>query len=131
MQVQLFDIYEPFTLSCVLRVGVKQFGGNEQPGGYEQRHGFGVEVAMLKLYDRRFAAQLYPDHDIEDWNESHELAYRTLIASGRATEFSKESECGEFGDTDAWSVGENEPYLQVLWKDMFDAATLVYAALHN
>ena len=115
----------------MLKVGVKQPESVEEPEGDEQQQDLGFDVAVLKLYDRRFSAQLRHDHGVDPWSENDESAYKAFIDSGAAEGFAERLERGEFGDTAAWSISENETYLQVLAKNMFEAESSVYTALHN
>ncbi|KAK3705246.1 hypothetical protein LTR37_013407 [Vermiconidia calcicola] len=74
LRVQILEVFEPFTLSCVMRVWLDEDGQDPSE-------------AVLKLYDRRFATQLREDQKIDPWSAQHESAYLEFIRTGQVNEF--------------------------------------------
>ena len=69
----ILKVFEPFTLSCVLLV---QLCDDQLSGQF-----------VLKLYDRRFAAQLRKDRRLPLWTAQLESRYREFVRKGHASQF--------------------------------------------
>lgn len=89
--------------------------------------------AILKLYDRRFAAQLRKDKTIDPWTTDYESAYIDFVRSSRAQDFlDKLRNDDDFEEPEeGWDIAENETYLHDLCIDMFKAETTVYTKLQS
>ena len=117
LQVQILETYKPFTMSCVMKVAI-------------QRSDTEPEEAVLKLYDRRFAAQLRSDSDIEPWTEYHESTYVESVRRGDAAEIVRKIRDGEASGNE-WGTAQNEAYLHGDCALMFEAETDVYERLKD
>lgn len=93
----------------------------------------GPARAILKLYDRRFAAQLRKDKTIDPWTTDHESAYIDFVYSSRAQGFlDKLRNDDDFEEPkEGWDIAENETYLHDLCIDMFKVETTVYTRLQS
>lgn len=78
VDARVVKLHEPFTLSCVLTVDIEDTKSGAAESNYR---------AILKLYDRRFAAQLRKDERIDPWTEATECDLHTLVGRGQAAEF--------------------------------------------
>ena len=89
--------------------------------------------AILKLYDRRFAAQLRKDQTNDPWTTDRESAYIDFVRSGRAQDFlDKLRNDDDFEEPEeGWDIAENETYLHDLCIDMFKTETTVYTKLRS
>jgi hypothetical protein len=118
-QARILEVYEPFTLSCVVKVEFQE--GSIEPS-----------EAILKLYDRRFAIQLRKDQGVEPWTEEYEAAYVDFVRSGGAMEFRRKLRAEEdVGDSGTWSSAENEAFLQDYCVDTFEDEADVYDVLRD
>ncbi|KAK4496493.1 hypothetical protein PRZ48_012473 [Zasmidium cellare] len=119
---KILELRQPFTLSCVMIVEVISADLNDlEP----------QSKAVLKLYDRRFAAQLRKDEGVPPWSESAEEAFLELVRSGEAATFvHKLRNEDDFEEPDeGWSPGENEAYLHDMCSDLFATETRAYDVL--
>lgn len=93
----------------------------------------GPARAILKLYDRRFAAQLRKDQTNDPWTTDRESAYIDFVRSGRAQDFlDKLRNDDDFDEPEeGWDIAENETYLHDLCIDMFKTETTVYTKLRS
>jgi hypothetical protein len=93
----------------------------------------GPARAILKLYDRRFAAQLRKDQTNDPWTTDRESAYIDFVRSGRAQDFlDKLRNDDNFEEPEeGWDIAENETYLHDLCIDMFKTETIVYTKLRS
>ena len=117
LQVRILETYRPFTMSCVMKVAI-------------QRSETEPEEAVLKLYDRRFAAQLRSDSDVEPWTAYHESNYVESIRSGDAAEIVRKIHTGE-APGNGWGTAQNEAYLHGDCALMFEAEIDVYERLKD
>ena len=93
----------------------------------------GPARAILKLYDRRFAAQLRKDQTNDPWTTDRESAYIDFVRSGRAQDFlDKLRNDDDFEEPEeGWDIAENETYLHDLCIDMFKTETTAYTKLRS
>lgn len=70
-QATITRVFEPFTLSSAMLVHISSDSQSQAPG-------FNGPV-VLKLFDRRFAAQLRRDQRIDAWTVDIEREYRRLF----------------------------------------------------
>jgi hypothetical protein len=118
-QARILEVYEPFTLSCVVKV-------EYQEGSMEPRE------AILKLYDRRLAIQLRINQAIEQWTEDNEATYGDFVRGGGVTKFRRKLEAEEdTGDPDVWSSAQNEAFLHDYCVEMFEDEAKVYDVLKD
>ncbi|KJK60553.1 hypothetical protein P875_00053242 [Aspergillus parasiticus SU-1] len=115
-------VFEPFTLSCAMVVLL------DHPALGLTGH------LVLKLFDRRFAAQLRKDHKFNPWTPEIERQYHDFILDGSASEFitrlntdSKIAE--EEGDT--WNDPQNEAYLHDHMQDLYGTEVEAYQTLKD
>lgn len=78
ISAKILEIHQPFTLSCVYTVEVM-----DELEGLDGTN----NIAVLKLYDRRFAAELRKEWLIDPWTEETESTFRDMVATGAAAEF--------------------------------------------
>lgn len=110
-------------MSCVLTVELPgtAIGDSNQP-----------TQAILKLYDRRFAAQLRKDEGGDEcWSPEIENEFAKFVASGEAAQFvSKLRDDDDFEEPEeGWSAAENEAYLHNWCSDFFDTEVRAYDTL--
>ncbi|KJX97044.1 hypothetical protein TI39_contig585g00001 [Zymoseptoria brevis] len=123
VDVKIIRAHVPFTMSCVLTVELPDtgIGDTDQP-----------TQAILKLYDRRFAAQLRKDEgDDERWSPEIENEFAKFVASGEAAPFvSKLRDDDDFEEPEeGWSAAENEAYLHNWCSDLFVTEVRAYDTL--
>lgn len=114
--------FEPFTLSCAMVVLL------DSPA-------LGLEGHMvLKLFDRRFAAQLRRDYEIDPWSMDTEQQYYRFIADGSASNFitrlnSDNALIDEEGQT--WNVSQDEAYLHHQMQTLYSTEAEVYDTMKH
>lgn len=111
---KIIKVFEPFTLSCVVLIQMTcstlKLEGN----------------MVLKLYDRRFAAQLREDEKIRPWTQDREMEYHRFILGGRATKFISQLNNGETPGCSTWSAAMEETYLHDQMSDYYNAEVQAY-----
>lgn len=91
------------------------------------------EFGVLKIYDRRFAAQLRADNKIEPWTPAHEMVLGTFVQSGEAQKFLDSLRNNDDFEEpeDGWNVAENETYLLDQCLNLYNMETSVYKKLQD
>lgn len=131
IKLRVLQVFQPFTLSCVMKV---------QPIDTQDS-----ECAVLKVYDRRFAAQLRDDYDVEVWSAACEASYTDFIAFGRVAEFRQSlrdpitGRIHEIRDLDdsstlepeTWSLDQGECFIHEWCKDISSMEIKAYNRLHD
>ena len=121
LQLRIKRLRQPWTLSCGMVVEVLQDPQNRvtQP------------IVFLKLYDRRFAAQLRKDNKFDDWSGTVEQSYADFAWNGGAESFLQRLHDDKgFGDEDdKWDAVENETFLAWECTQMFEAEVAAYQRL--
>lgn len=118
-QAQIIELYEPFTLSCVMKVKYQQ--GDLPP----------IE-AVLKLYDRQFAKGLRERRGIGEWDERSEAAYINYARTPQAAELFEKlmnaSKQPSINDI-VKMPGPRELFMQYECTEFFDSETRAYKTL--
>lgn len=119
---RITQVFEPFTLSVAMVVLL------DSPA-------LGLEGHMvLKLFDRRFAAQLRKDENINPWTTDIKKKYHHFIVDGSASKFitelnSNSNMAEEEGDT--WDDCQNEAYLHDHMQDLYETEVEAYNTLKD
>lgn len=124
VDAKILHCHEPFTLSCVLTVEIpgSAIGDDSSPT---------VQV-ILKLYDRRFSAQMRDDEGTEPWTPETESKFSEFVESGQAADFiSKLRNDKDFQESDEapWNIAEQEAHLQWWCWHLLETETRVYHTL--
>ena len=89
---------------------------------------------VLKLFDRRFVAELRKKERIDPWTTDIEQQYYHFVVNGSASKFitklNSNSEMAE-EDGDTWNVPENEAYIHDYMKDLCKREVEVYNTLKD
>ncbi|RJE17669.1 hypothetical protein PHISCL_09994 [Aspergillus sclerotialis] len=95
----------------------------------------GLEGRMvLKLFDRRFAAELREDQNINPWTTEIEQQYYNFIVDGGASEFitklnSDSKLAEEEGDT--WNDSQNEAFIHDYMQDLYETEVEAYNTMKD
>lgn len=122
VSAKITRVFAPFTLSSSMVVLL------DSPA-------LGLEGHMvLKLYDRRFAAQLREDERIDPWTTEIEQQYYHFAVDGSASKFitklnSNTKMVEDEGDT--WNVSQNEAYLHDHMQGLYETEVEVYNTLKD
>ncbi|CAG7925012.1 unnamed protein product [Penicillium olsonii] len=85
---------------------------------------------VLKLFDRRFAAQLRKDEKLRPWTSGIEKEYHQFVVDGGAshfiTEINNNGEVAQQGET--WNSSQDEAYLHDHLSDLYETEVRVYEA---
>ena len=124
VRAEILQLFKPFTLSCAMLVRI-------------QNHAELPPVVVLKVYDRRFAAQLRRDERSGLWSREVEHRYHQFIQDGGAANFIAELECVDDEDDDDDDEGpdvrqdvvHHEAYLQHEMKKSSKTEMRAYGSL--
>jgi hypothetical protein len=125
LDVTVCQAFDPFTLSCALLVQL-DWPSLKLKGQY-----------VLKLFDRRFAAQLRREHKACSWTPEVEDNYRNFVHSGGLRElvaFIAEKETDDYWSARKqkdWNQAQLEAYLQYCSRKFYKTETAVYYRLHE
>ncbi|KAI2673687.1 hypothetical protein CBS147355_7446 [Penicillium roqueforti] len=113
----IIKVFEPFTLSSVMLIRMA-CSSLRMEGGM-----------ILKLFDRRFAAQLREDEKIGPWIPDTETEYRQFIFDGGASEFVTQLNDGKTPEGSTWGVAMDETCLYDHMSDLYKTEVQVYSNL--
>lgn len=119
---KITQVFEPFVRSSTILVLL------DSPA-------LGLEGHMvLKLFDRRFVAELRKKERIGPWTTGIEQQYYHFVINGSASNFitklNSNSEMAE-EDGDTWNVPENEAYFHDYMTDLYKREVEVYNTLKD
>lgn len=125
LEVTVIEPFIPFTLSCALLVQL-DWPSLKLSGRF-----------VLKLFDRRFAAQLRREHDAGNRTPELENDYRKFIQHNDLqaclasfAKFEADDDWSSKAQTD-WDRAQREVYLQYLCRKLYSTETAVYDRLHE
>lgn len=122
VQGSIVKCHTPYTLSCVISIEIAgSFTGSQTS----------PSRAVLKLFDRRFAAQLRADQKIGAWTPEREHAFVDFVTRGEAAEFVRRlREDDDFEEPEeGWNDAENEAFLHYWCSDLYETEKRAYQAL--
>ncbi|RAQ47418.1 hypothetical protein AFGD_008750 [Aspergillus flavus] len=119
---QITRVFEPFTLSCAMMVLL------DHPALGLAGH------LVLKLFNRRFAAQLRKDDKLNPWTPETERQYHDFILDGSASEFiTRRNTNGKMAEEEGhtWNDPQNEAYLHDHMQDLYETEVEAYHTLKD
>lgn len=98
-------------------------------------HALGLKgQVIMKLYDRRFAAQLRHDNAVPPWTLDIEREYRKFVFDGGASELITKLHAMEDlpeEEGDSWSAAQNETYIYHLCRKYYDTESEAYRRVED
>lgn len=125
INVKILKVIEPITLSVVLQVALLS---------HDLSDGNEPLIAILKLYDRRFAAGLragdYRYKAIQPWDPAHDDAFVALAQSDEASDYSgKDKDGNPIFPGEDWTVAQKEVFLYHQCLELYKAEVEAYHTL--